>query len=165
MAMKKLSDITLKVEEILAAGLLCLISVLVFGSAIARTIGVPINWAQDIALLAFAWLTFLGADVVAKSGRLINIDMLTNKLPKIIQKLLGIVFDMMILLFLFILIVYGFLLVSQSWSRMFNTLKLSYAWCTLSVPVGALLLFTTMAGILVRDIKKPVKDWGRSVSC
>ncbi|MCB7066963.1 TRAP transporter small permease [Enterocloster citroniae] len=161
MAMKRISDITLKVEEILAAGLLCLISVLVFGSAVARTIGVPINWAQDIALLAFAWLTFLGADVVAKSGRLINIDMLTNQLPKVVQKLLGIVFDMMMLLFLFILIVYGFLLVSQSWSRMFNTLKLSYAWCTLAVPVGALLLFTTAAGMLVRDIRKPAKDWGR----
>ena len=154
--MKRISDITLKVEEILAAGLLCLISVLVFGSAVARTIGVPINWAQDIALLAF-----LGADVVAKSGRLINIDMLTNQLPKVVQKLLGIVFDMMMLLFLFILIVYGFLLVSQSWSRMFNTLKLSYAWCTLAVPVGALLLFTTAAGMLVRDIRKPAKDWGR----
>ena len=127
----------------------------------ARTIGVPINWAQDIALLAFAWLTFLGADVVAKSGRLINIDMLTNQLPKVVQKLFGIVFDMMMLLFLFILIVYGFLLVSQSWSRMFNTLKLSYAWCTLAVPVGALLLFTTAAGMLVRDIRKPAKDWGR----
>ena len=58
MAMKRISDITLKVEEILAAGLLCLISVLVFGSAVARTIGVPINWAQDIALLAFAWRTW-----------------------------------------------------------------------------------------------------------
>ncbi len=160
--MKKISDYVLKIEEFLAGVMLCLISVLVFGSAIARTIGVPINWAQDIALLAFGWLTFIGADVVAKSGKLINIDMFTNCLPKFVQKVLGIIFDVMMLLFLLILIVYGFMLVSQSWNRMFNTLKLSYAWCTLAVPVGSLLLFLTMAGKLVQDIRKPLKDWGRA---
>lgn len=159
--MKKLSGLVYKVEAVLSSGLLILISVLVFGSAVTRTLGMPINWAQDISLLAFGWLTFLGADVVARSGKLINIDMLTNHLPKLVQKILGIIFDLMMLLFLFILIVYGFLLVSQSWTRLFNTLKLSYAWCTLAVPVGSLLLFTTMAGNLIADIKKPLKDWGR----
>lgn len=159
--MKKLSEMVYKVEAVISSGLLIIISVLVFGSAVTRTFGMPINWAQDISLLAFGWLTFLGADVVARSGKLINIDMLTNRLPKLVQKILGIVFDIMMLLFLFILIVYGFMLVSQSWARMFNTLKLSYAWCTLAVPVGALLLFTTMAGNLAADIKRPLKDWGR----
>lgn len=159
--MKKLSEMVYKVEAVISSALLIIISVLVFGSAVTRTFGMPINWAQDISLLAFGWLTFLGADVVARSGKLINIDMLTNRLPKLVQKILGIIFDIMMLLFLFILIVYGFLLVSQSWARMFNTLKLSYAWCTLAVPVGSLLLFTTMAGNLVSDIKKPLKDWGR----
>ena len=163
--MNKISGIFLKIEEVLSSGLLFLISVLVFGSAVARTFGRPINWAQDIALLAFAWLTFLGADVVAKSGMLINIDMLTNKLPKGVQKFLGIIFDIMMLTFLLVLIVYGFLLVSQSWDRVFNTLKFSYAWCTLAVPIGSALLFTTMVGILIRDIKKPMKDWGRAASC
>lgn len=160
--MKKISDIVLIIEEIFTGLLLSLISILVFGSAVARTIGFPINWAQDIALLAFGWLTFLGADVVAKSGKLINIDMFTTHMPKFVQKVLGIIFDVMMLVFLLILIVYGFLLVSQSWTRMFNTLKLSYAWCTLSVPVGSFLLFVTMIGKLVQDIKKPLKDWGRA---
>lgn len=160
--MKYISELILKIEEVIASALLCLISVLVFGSAVARTVGFPINWAQDIALLAFGWLTFMGADVVAKTGKLINIDMLTNHLPKIVQKVLGIIFDLMMLLFLLILVVYGFMLVSQSWNRMFNTLKLSYAWCTLAVPVGSLLLFTTMAGRLIGDVKKPLKDWGRA---
>jgi len=159
--MKKLSEMVYKVEAVISSTLLIIISVLVFGSAVTITFGMPINWAQDISLLAFGWLTFLGADVVARSGKLINIDMLTNCLPKLVQKILGIIFDILMLLFLFILIVYGFLLVSQSWARMFNTLKMSYAWCTLAVPVGSLLLFTTMAGNLVADIKKPLKDWGR----
>ena len=123
--MKKLSEMVYKVEAVISSTLLIIISVLVFGSAVTRTFGMPINWAQDISLLAFGWLTFLGADVVARSGKLINIDMLTNCLPKLVQKILGIIFDILMLLFLFILIVYG------------------------------------LAGNLVADIKKPLKDWGR----
>ena len=157
--MKRISDITLKVEEILAAGLLCLISVLVFGSAVARTIGVPINWAQDIALLAFAWLTFIGSDIIAKSGSLIRIDMLADKLPAAVQKILTLIFDVMMVLFLLILIVYGFILVSQSWNRTFNTLKMSYAWCTLAVPIGSLLMIFTIIGKLIGDLRRPVGEW------
>ncbi len=79
-----------------------------FFSALARTVGIPINWAQDIALLAFAWLTFIGADIVAKTGNLIRIDMLEKWLPKTIRKGLALIFDVAMILFLLILIVYGF---------------------------------------------------------
>ena len=136
--MKKISDFVLKIEEILAGVMLCMIAVLVFWSAVARTIGMPVNWAQDVSLLAFAWLTFIGSDIIIKGGGLIRIDMLVNKFPKPVQKVLMLIFDALMLLFLLILIVYGFLLVSQSWNRTFNTLKMSYAWCTLAVPVGSL---------------------------
>ena len=137
-----------------------MIAVLVFWSAVARTIGMPVNWAQDVSLLAFGWLTFIGSDIIIKSGGLIRIDMLSNRFPKAVQKTLMLVFDVFMLLFLLILIVYGFLLVSQSWNRTFNTLKMSYAWCTLAVPVGSLLMFFSMIGKMLGDIRKPMKEWG-----
>lgn len=162
--MKKISDLVLKVEELVAGVLLIVISVLVFLSAVARTIGMPINWAQDVSLLAFGWLTFIGSDIIIKSGSLIRIDMVINKFPKFIQKLLGLIFDVFMLLFLLILIVYGFLLVSQSWNRTFNTLKMSYAWCTLAVPVGSFFMFFSILGKLWKDIRRPLKEWG-AVEC
>ena len=112
--MKKISAVILKTEELLAGAMLCMIAVLVFWSAVARTIGMPVNWAQDVSLLAFGWLTFIGSDIIIKSGGLIRIDMLSNRFPKAVQKTLMLVFDVFMLLFLLILIVYGFLLVSQS---------------------------------------------------
>ena len=158
--MKKISAVTLKTEELLAGAMLCMIAVLVFWSAVARTIGMPVNWAQDVSLLAFGWLTFIGSDIIIKSGGLIRIDMLSNRFPRAVQKTLMLVFDFFMLLFLLILIVYGFLLVSQSWNRTFNTLKMSYAWCTLAVPVGSLLMFFSMIGKMLGDIRKPMKEWG-----
>ena len=153
--MKKISAVILKTEELLAGAMLCMIAVLVFWSAVARTIGMPVNWAQDVSLLAF-----IGSDIIIKSGGLIRIDMLSNRFPKAVQKTLMLVFDFFMLLFLLILIVYGFLLVSQSWNRTFNTLKMSYAWCTLAVPVGSLLMFFSMIGKMLGDIRKPMKEWG-----
>ena len=158
--MKKISAVILKTEELLAGAMLCMIAVLVFWSAVARTIGMPVNWAQDVSLLAFGCLTFIGSDIIIKSGGLIRIDMLSNRFPKAVQKTLMLVFDVFMLLFLLILIVYGFLLVSQSWNRTFNTLKMSYAWCTLAVPVGSLLMFFSMIGKMLGDIRKPMKEWG-----
>ena len=158
--MKKISAVILKTVELLAGAMLCMIAVLVFWSAVARTIGMPVNWAQDVSLLAFGWLTFIGSDIIIKSGGLIRIDMLSNRFPKAVQKTLMLVFDVFMLLFLLILIVYGFLLVSQSWNRTFNTLKMSYAWCTLAVPVGSLLMFFSMIGKMLGDIRKPMKEWG-----
>lgn len=158
--MKKISAVILKTEELLAGAMLFMIAVLVFWSAVARTIGMPVNWAQDVSLLAFGWLTFIGSDIIIKSGGLIRIDMLSNRFPKAVQKTLMLVFDVFMLLFLLILIVYGFLLVSQSWNRTFNTLKMSYAWCTLAVPVGSLLMFFSMIGKMLGDIRKPMKEWG-----
>lgn len=152
--MNKISKFVLSVEELISGTLLCLISVLVFISAVARTLDRPVNWAQDVALLAFGWLTFIGADVVAKSGKLINIDLLINKFPKTLQNLLAVIFDIMMLIFLAILVVYGTQLVSQSFHRMFNTLNLSYAWCTLAVPVGSTLMFCTICGRTFKDVKK-----------
>lgn len=150
--MRKLSAIVLKAEETIAAFLLCMITALVFLSAIARTLGSPINWAQDVSLLAFGWLTFLGADIIIRHGTLIRIDMFAKGLPAVVQKPLTLIFDVLMLLFLLILVVYGFMLVDQSWLRTFNTLEVSYAWCTLAVPVGAFLMFFSVLGKTKQDI-------------
>ena len=125
-----------------------------------KKISAVILKTEELLAGAMLWLTFIGSDIIIKSGGLIRIDMLSNRFPKAVQKTLMLVFDVFMLLFLLILIVYGFLLVSQSWNRTFNTLKMSYAWCTLAVPVGSLLMFFSMIGKMLGDIRKPMKEWG-----
>jgi TRAP-type C4-dicarboxylate transport system permease small subunit len=38
-------------------------------------------------------------------------------------------------------------------------LKMSYAWCTLAVPIGSLLMIFTIIGKLIGDIRRPVGEW------
>ena len=158
----RIEQVIFTVERIFTALLLCIISVLVFLSAVMRKIGIPINWAQDFSLLCFAWLTFIGGDVLMRTSRLISIDMVTKLLPKVVQKWLAVIFDFGMMVFLIVLIYFGFPLVNQSWSRVFNTLNLSYAWCTLCVPVGSILMMETLIHNTVTDIMTKSSDWGVS---
>ncbi|HHT79737.1 MAG TPA: TRAP transporter small permease [Spirochaetales bacterium] len=148
-----------QVEELVASLLLLAITILVFVSAIARTMRYPLNWAVDISLLLFAWQVFIGGDIAVRNTNLIGVELLVNKFPGIVQKWLKIVFFVLIILFLGVLVYFGVPLLLDNWKRLFQVLPISYSWCTLSVPVGALLMMVSASIRLVEIIKKPVSFW------
>ena len=148
-----------KMELWLAAIILASIATLVFVSAIARTVGKPLNWATDISLLLFAWMVFLGGDIVVRDTNMISVDLLKSKFPPYIQKALNIIFYIAILAFLAVLVYYSGPLLRRNWKRLFQVLPISYGWCTLSVPVGAALMFISTCLRLVNEFrgKQPVR--------
>ena len=98
--MKKAYEKFCQLEQWIAMLLLAGITVLVFGSAMMRTIGFPLNWAQDAALIMFAWLSFIGGDIALHSTGLIGVDMIVTHFPKSVQKAIDIVFKVVMLVFL-----------------------------------------------------------------
>lgn len=148
-----------KAEEFLASMLLVAITVLVFTSAIARTLHMPLNWAVDISLLLFAWQVFIGGDIAIRNTNLIGVEILVNYFPGKTQKMIKIVFFSMIIMFLGVLVYFGIPLCLQNTKRLFQVLPLSYSWCTLSVPVGAFLMIISSSIRLVEIVKKPVSFW------
>ncbi|MGL4902786.1 MAG: TRAP transporter small permease [Cetobacterium sp.] len=149
-----------KLENIIANVLLIAIFALVFLSAFMRTIGSPVNWAQDMALVAFAWMVFLGSDLAIRNSRLIGIEVITKHLPKNIQKYLDIIFKVIIIMFLIVLVRYGYTMVITGARRSISTLGISYAYVTASVPVGSLLMLVSIGTKLVEAIKTPIAQWG-----
>jgi TRAP-type C4-dicarboxylate transport system permease small subunit len=147
-------------ERWLTAILLLAIAVLVFVSAIARTYGHPLNWAVDISMLIFAWMVFLGGDVVIRETNLISVDLFQNMLPAAFRKWLNIVFYLMMIVFLLILVRYGVPLLIQNWKRMFQATDISYSWCTLSVPVGSALMIVSLSAKLLRMFREPAAKGG-----
>ncbi len=79
-------------EELVSSVLLVAITILVFVSAVSRTVGHPLNWAVDISLLLFAWQVFIGGDLAVRNTNLIGVELLANKFPGKVQKGLKIVF-------------------------------------------------------------------------
>ena len=158
--MKKIYEKFCKIEQWIAMFLLAGITVLVFISALMRTIGLPLNWAQDAALVMFAWLSFIGGDIALHSTGLIGVDMFVSHFPKAVQKGIDILFKIVMLAFLVVLVYFGFQYVMTGYKRLITTLNVSYAWVTASVPVGALLMIISVGQNLYKSIKTPVETWG-----
>ena len=142
---------------------------LVFISALMRTIKHPLNWAQDVALVAFAWLIFFGSDIAVRGAGLIGIDMLVKKFPKKVQKALDIIFKLMILVFLCILVYYGIIMTKTGWKRQITALEISYGWVTMAVPTGAFFMIISTMIKLVERIRTPAdqdikKEAGRELA-
>ncbi len=153
--LKRIYGVFCKIELWTTALLLVTIAILVFLSAMMRSFGKPINWSDDISLLLFAWLVFIGGDVIIREGNLISVDMLQNLLPPPMRKALHIIFYLMILAFLYALVRYGVPLLLTNRRRMFMSTNLSYSWCTLSVPAGSILMGISIVIRLVKTIMSP----------
>ena len=151
-----------RLENIIANILLIGIFILVFSSAMFRTAGFPINWAQDAALVAFAWLTFLGSDLAIRNTRLIGIEVIIRYFPKNIQKFLDIIFKIIIIIFLLILVKHGYTMAITGVKRTITTLGISYAWVTASVPVGAILMIISTIIRLKETLNKSSEKWGEN---
>ena len=153
--MKKLSafyTICCKTEDVIVALFVAVITFLVFISALARSFNAPINWAQDVALLLFAWVVFLGADSALRRADFVRVDILIRRFPAIVQKALYYFFYVITVAFLGIMVRFGIPLFIDNYRRLFQTLPISYSWATASVPVGSFFMIITI-------IIKLVKHW------
>ncbi|WP_083258428.1 TRAP transporter small permease [Cellulosilyticum sp. I15G10I2] len=150
--MGKVLDSIKKVEMFIGVMFIIGIVGLVFIAALIRWVGHPVAWSIDVAQLLFGWVVFLGADVALKNDSHIGVDMFVNKFPFKVRKLIKTINSIVICAFLIIVIVYGVQLSIENYQRLFNTLKLSYSYATLSVPVGSALMFLTMCDKLKKTI-------------
>jgi TRAP-type C4-dicarboxylate transport system permease small subunit len=138
-------------EAWIAAALLILMVVLIFLGGVMRMLGTPINWSGDIATACFAWSCFLCADIAWRKNALMSIELVTERLPARVQKLVAYANYAIIVAFLVYVLVGGLYLSWISRARSFQGIpEISYSWVTLSMPVGAVLLLIT-AAIKIRD--------------
>ena len=77
-----------------------------------RVVRNTIEWAEDLAVFLFVWITFLGAAVLFDKRTMISVDAVTALLPVKVQRLVGLVTDATVLIAVGYLIIlsYEFLL-------------------------------------------------------
>lgn len=142
-SVKKAYTLFCKVEQGFVAVLIVAITLLIFGSAVARTLGHPLNITTDLALLMFAWVVFIGADVSLQQADFLRVELLLKTFPKKLQKILYYVFSVAAILVLALIVYLGVPLAMSNAARLFQTLGISYAWATISAPVGCALMIVT----------------------
>ena len=142
--MKPFYEKLCRVEIVVAAVCLLVTVLVIFFAALFRTMGFPVNWALDIALLLFTWGVFLGADAGYRDNKFVNVDFLFVKLPKSIQCPVELAMYGIILVFLGLMVYQGSIMSVFTWPRSFQGIPgLSYTWVTLSIPICSFLMIVT----------------------
>jgi TRAP-type transport system small permease protein len=88
------------VEEVIACSALLVVVAAVCWGVLTRYITAqPAPWAGEVAGMGFAWLVFLGAAAGYKRGLHVSIDILTQFLPRPLERALAVLVQLAILVF------------------------------------------------------------------
>ena len=142
--LRKLYRAVCRAEVAVASVLLCSTVVVIFISAVMRSVRKPINWATDIALLRFAWATFLGADVAYRNNATVYVDLIVDRVSPALHRALKLFSYVLVSVFMAALVYYGVLLCIRSAARPFQGIPwLSYSFVTASMPCSCFLMLIT----------------------
>jgi TRAP-type transport system small permease protein len=140
-------------EDVVSKILLAAITLLVFVAAVSRSIGTPVVWSDDFAQLLFVWLCVLGANRAMRLKAHMAMDYLIKRLPRTPRWLLELLNGLLIVAFLLTLAVAGYRLTMLNWQRIYGDSGLSYAWVTIAIPVGCVLMSLEIILHMIRSFR------------
>lgn len=148
--MKKMLDTLI---EAACATMVVALAVIVFIQVFNRfVLQTPLAWSEDLAMLLFQWVVFLGAALGVKRMRHFGIELLVRQLPERWRHRLELLTPMVMAIVALVMVVQGYTLLSLNTRRIFSTMNLSYTWAFLPIPLAGIL-------ILVYLIQVEVERW------
>ncbi|QJR81334.1 TRAP transporter small permease [Alteromonas pelagimontana] len=138
-----------KFERLICVCLLAAIVLLVFLAAVMRTVGIPVIWSVEVAQLLFVWLAMLAANQTFRHSEHASVDILMRRLTPARQQVLLQIFDVAMIAILLVVAYYGFTLFAINPKRTLGSTDIPYQYVTLALPVGAILMISTLIQRLI----------------
>ena len=98
---------------VIAVILLSIIPLAIGMQVMFRSLGFSLNWSEEISRFTYVCVTFLGSVLAVKHGRHITITFLSDKMPRLVQRVLGVIVHLFMAFFM-VLCVYGTSLIMAS---------------------------------------------------
>jgi len=136
--MKKFfSNIVEWIAAVMVVALAVIVFLQVFNRFILKT---PLAWSEDLAMLLFQWVAFLGAAIGVKRIRHFGIELVVKQLPKKIQRKIEMVVPILMGILALTMITEGIRLIGFNKNRIYSSMDLSYIWAYLPIPVSGCLM-------------------------
>jgi len=133
--------------EIACAVLTAALALVVFVQVLNRYVfKTPLAWSEDLAMLLFQWVAFLGAAVAVKRGKHFGIEIAVRALPPRLHEWVARLVPVPVAAVAVVLVVYGSRMVAMNTSRTFPTMELSYLWSYLPLPISGSLMLLYLGG-------------------
>lgn len=121
------------------------IVVLVFINVVLRyAFNSGLTWSSELATYLFVWVIFLGAILAAKDDIHIKVDLLTNRLPKGLQKVFLVISNVLVLIALGMLVDGGSKIVLSTHTNISPSLGIP-----LSLVNASLVVFAIATGLIL----------------
>ena len=155
-----------RVAEILDTAL-ALIAGLLFGGLFLVTVlnivlrnlgGIAWLWIPGMTKLLFIWTVFTGTAVLYQRHDHLVMNFFVSKLESSRKRVLNIVSNVVLLVFLIVLIVYGFMVVEGRMGIPFETWRLPTGYAYLAAPVSAMLMTFFCVNKLLRLVKGEIDE-------
>ena len=139
----------------LLASLMCavLTAVVLFQVIFRYALHFPLDWAEELAMVIFQWVSFVGAGLAVRHRLHFHLDLITRRLPERWKKATDIMASVAVLIVAYILIHVGIMMMNMVKFIGLPVMHFSKAYVYLAIPVGGALMIVFQIPILVRQIR------------
>lgn len=96
----------------------------------------PLRWSEEAARYMLIWMVLLGSGVATRNRSHLQVDILTASLPEKPKKVLTAIVDLLTVVFLVILIIYGFKSVASNISQTSPAMRVQMGLIYIALPLG-----------------------------
>jgi len=116
-------------------------------------IGNPLFWSEEVSRYAFVWIVFIGAALATKRGAHIGVDYFILHLSARSKRIVGLIVSVMVLVFIAIVIVKSFPLISNNMSQKSPAVRITMGYVFLAIPIGFTMMFIYTIEGMIRVIQ------------
>ena len=155
---EKIRKSILYVEWTLASVFLSIMMLSVFLQVLARYVfHWSLPWPEELARYCFIWGSLLGAGITLERRKLHDIDIVFNRLPKIVQPFISFIVNLLALGFLVILVRYGIEILPVTHRQMSSALVIRMSYVYGAVPfAGSLMLISQFFNTIEKFFQLPI---------
>lgn len=136
----KFTDKVVDLINVIISILLFTLIVVVFLAALSRSFNFPVPWAIDVSLILFTWFSFLAIGLASYRGSHPKVDLLLEKFNEKTTRVISIIHNILIILFLALVLVYIVKYSIDNSMRQIIGLGIGYSWITSAGIVGISLM-------------------------
>lgn len=124
-----------------------IVSLQVFNRFVLKT---PLAWSEDLAMLLFQWVVFLGAALGVKRVRHFGIELVVRKFPPRVRHWVELATPAVMAVVALVMLIHGWILVGFNRTRTFPTMDLTYTWAFLPIPLAGVLILVYLVQLEIR---------------
>ena len=136
--MRKLWDSLIEAAcAVAVVALTVIVCVQVFNRFVLKT---PLAWSEDLAMLLFQWVVFLGAALGVKRLRHFGIELVVRRFPERLRHAVNLLTPAVMAVVALVMVFQGWAILGLNRTRIFATMDVTYTWAFLPIPISGVLI-------------------------